>query len=292
MAANIDEILDNKRGHVKNVCKEFLLKNDETLAHKLQDQEYYVHYDQNRKQRRSIRSDLPVAKSIHQIEYEELMRRHERLEKLEKDDEQIAREIQKKYSEEINKLQRMQQEADEEYARNLDNNVNNEVVSVSSSRTSRKIKNDLVDNMIRLNLNNKNKDIEIQTLVADDCIFTKMQEEEDYEIAKYLQEQEEKLAKAKIQDFVQSKNDIIRTSRTDNQPNGIYNSNGKSSNNNTNNRIIYGPFIIESNSEIDSILPDSNNNGSNDYYNEIPYQSLPNSKTSSKKKSKLSRIFS
>jgi membrane protein insertase Oxa1/YidC/SpoIIIJ len=39
----------------------------------------------------------------------------------EKDDEQIAREIQKKYSEEINKLQRMQQEADEVYSSELIN---------------------------------------------------------------------------------------------------------------------------------------------------------------------------
>ena len=52
-----------------------------------------------------------------------------------------------------------------EYARNLDINVNNQLISVSSSKTSRKSKNDLVDNMNRLNLNNSdNKDNEFQTL--------------------------------------------------------------------------------------------------------------------------------
>ncbi len=42
----------------------------------------YVHYDKNRKQRRDVRSDVPVAKSIQQTEYQELLRRHELLEKL------------------------------------------------------------------------------------------------------------------------------------------------------------------------------------------------------------------
>ena len=86
--------------------------------------------------------------------------------------------------------------------------------------------------------------------------------------------------------------------REDKQFDGIYNSNGKLSNNNNNNndsnpnRIINGPFIIERNSTRDTILPDSYNNGSSNYYDEIPHESLHVTKTNSKKKSKFSRIFS
>ncbi len=42
----------------------------------------HTHFDLNRKQRKSIRSDIPVAKSLQTTEYAEQLRRHKMLEEL------------------------------------------------------------------------------------------------------------------------------------------------------------------------------------------------------------------
>jgi hypothetical protein len=63
-------------------CKEFLMKGDELLASRLQDEEFFEHYDKNRKNNKTIRVDVPVAKVIQNNEYQELLRKHEMLEQM------------------------------------------------------------------------------------------------------------------------------------------------------------------------------------------------------------------
>ena len=80
-----------------------------------------------------------------------------------------------------------------------------------------------------------------------------------------------------------------------NNPNGKLSNNINSSKSNSRhpNSIINGPFIIDINSTTDpyannTMLPNSNAKNSHyDHINEIPYQSLPVTKTKSKKKSKF-----
>lgn len=42
----------------------------------------YEHYDKNRRKSQNIRNDLPVAKTIQDIEYQELLKRHQALEEM------------------------------------------------------------------------------------------------------------------------------------------------------------------------------------------------------------------
>ena len=42
----------------------------------------YEHYDKNRRKSQNIRNDLPVAKTFQDIEYQELLKRHQALEEM------------------------------------------------------------------------------------------------------------------------------------------------------------------------------------------------------------------
>ena len=44
--------------------------------------EDYEHYDKNRRKSQNIRNDLPVAKTFQDIEYQELLKRHQALEEM------------------------------------------------------------------------------------------------------------------------------------------------------------------------------------------------------------------
>lgn len=104
------------------VCEKFLLKADESLAYQLQNKEFETHYDKNRKERKNIRQDLPVAKSIFNEEYQDLLKKHQMLEEIEKRDAELAIEYQKMYIEELERVKEEQKRADEELAKKLQEN--------------------------------------------------------------------------------------------------------------------------------------------------------------------------
>jgi hypothetical protein len=130
-----------------------LLKADESLAYHLQNKEFETHYDKNRKERKNIREDIPIAKSIFNEEYQDLLRKHQMLEEIEKRDAELALEYQKMYIDELEKAKEEQKRTDEELAKKM-----------------------------------QEKYVRPKYLVEDKM---SLQEQQDYELAKYLQKNEE-----------------------------------------------------------------------------------------------------
>ncbi|XP_056421402.1 coiled-coil domain-containing protein 50 isoform X3 [Hyla sarda] len=104
---------------VKEVCRDFAVLEDHSLAHSLQEQEIEHHLATNVKRNRLVKHDLQVAK---QLQEEEDIRAQARIkhrqEELELLDGEIAQEIQEKLVIEA-ELKRMQEEKDEDIARVL-----------------------------------------------------------------------------------------------------------------------------------------------------------------------------
>ncbi|XP_078522561.1 coiled-coil domain-containing protein 50 [Lissotriton helveticus] len=104
---------------VREVCRDFAVLEDHSLAHNLQEQEIEHHLATNIQRTRLVQHDLVVAK---QLQEEEDLRAQERLKKLHKDlerqDCEIAQEIQEKLAIEADRRRR-QEEKDEDIARLL-----------------------------------------------------------------------------------------------------------------------------------------------------------------------------
>ncbi|XP_069068875.1 coiled-coil domain-containing protein 50 isoform X1 [Pleurodeles waltl] len=104
---------------VREVCRDFAVLEDHSLAHNLQEQEIEHHLATNIQRSRLVQHDLVVAK---QLQEEEDLRAQERLKKLHKDlerqDCEIAQEIQEKLVIEADRRRR-QEEKDEDIARLL-----------------------------------------------------------------------------------------------------------------------------------------------------------------------------
>ncbi|XP_069830510.1 coiled-coil domain-containing protein 50 isoform X2 [Dendropsophus ebraccatus] len=112
--------IDNsKLPGVKEVCRDFAVLEDHSLAHSLQEQEIEHHLATNVKRNRLVKHDLQVAK---QLQEEEDLRAQARIkhrqEELELLDGEIAQEIQEKLVIEA-ELKRLQEEKDEDIARIL-----------------------------------------------------------------------------------------------------------------------------------------------------------------------------
>ncbi|XP_007640569.1 coiled-coil domain-containing protein 50 isoform X1 [Cricetulus griseus] len=103
---------------VKEVCRDFAVLEDHTLAHSLQEQEIEHHLASNIQRSRLVQHDLQVAKQLQ----EEDLRAQAQLQKLYKDLEQhdceIAQEIQEKLTIEAER-RRIQEKKDEDIARLL-----------------------------------------------------------------------------------------------------------------------------------------------------------------------------
>lgn len=104
---------------VKEVCRDFAVLEDHSLAHSLQEQEIEHHLATNVKRNRLVKHDLKVAKQLQEEEdlraQAQIKHHHTKLEIL---DGEIAQEIQEKLVIEA-ELKRMQEEKDEDIARIL-----------------------------------------------------------------------------------------------------------------------------------------------------------------------------
>ncbi|OCT80678.1 hypothetical protein XELAEV_18027492mg [Xenopus laevis] len=113
---NIDQ---SKLPGVKEVCRDFAVLEDHTLAHNLQEQEIEHHLATNIQRNRLVKNDLQVAKQLQEEEELRAQARkknhHNELEVL---DSEIAQEIQDRLVIEA-KLRRQQEEKDEDIARLL-----------------------------------------------------------------------------------------------------------------------------------------------------------------------------
>ncbi|KAM4031601.1 coiled-coil domain-containing protein 50 isoform 2-T2 [Anomaloglossus baeobatrachus] len=104
---------------VKEVCKDFAVLEDHSLAHSLQEQEIEHHLATNVKRNRLVKRDLKVARQLQEIEdlRTQVFIRHHHDER-ELLDGEIAQEIQEKLVIEAER-QRLQEEKDEDIARIL-----------------------------------------------------------------------------------------------------------------------------------------------------------------------------
>ncbi|KAM6305313.1 coiled-coil domain-containing protein 50 [Aegotheles albertisi] len=110
---------DSKLSRVKEVCRDFAVLEDHTLAHNLQEQEIEHHLATNVQRNRLVQHDLRVAK---QLQEEEDLKARAQIQKhqkdLERQDSEIAQEIQVKLVFEAEQRRR-QEEKDEDIARLL-----------------------------------------------------------------------------------------------------------------------------------------------------------------------------
>ena len=56
------EIDESKRPSVRQVCQDFMVREDGALAQRLQDEEFGDHYLRNRSERKTVRENVKVAK--------------------------------------------------------------------------------------------------------------------------------------------------------------------------------------------------------------------------------------
>ncbi|XP_075058391.1 coiled-coil domain-containing protein 50 isoform X2 [Mixophyes fleayi] len=128
--------IDNsKLPGVKEVCRDFAVLEDHSLAHTLQEQEIEHHLSTNIQRNRLVKHDLKVAKQLQEEEdlraQVKIKNRHTELELL---DCEIAQEIQDKLVIEA-ELRRRQEEKDEDIARVLQEREEKRRKKYSSSRS-------------------------------------------------------------------------------------------------------------------------------------------------------------
>ncbi|XP_055340044.1 coiled-coil domain-containing protein 50-like isoform X2 [Paramacrobiotus metropolitanus] len=93
-------------GLVKNVCRQWVVHEDEGLAHRLQEDEFRNHFGRNKEHHRTIQTDIKVAKKSHSEEVDEIQRqqllRARKLKEMEDQDYAVAERLQKLLVEEQN----------------------------------------------------------------------------------------------------------------------------------------------------------------------------------------------
>ncbi|KAL2804897.1 coiled-coil domain-containing protein 50 long isoform [Daubentonia madagascariensis] len=103
---------------VKEVCRDFAVLEDHTLAHSLQEQEIEHHLASNIQRNRLVQHDLRVAKQLQEEDLKAQAQLQKRYKDLEQQDCEIAQEIQEKLAIEAEK-RRIQEKKDEDIARLL-----------------------------------------------------------------------------------------------------------------------------------------------------------------------------
>ncbi|XP_010992672.2 coiled-coil domain-containing protein 50 isoform X1 [Camelus dromedarius] len=103
---------------VKEVCRDFAVLEDHTLAHSLQEQEIEHHLASNVQRNRLVQHDLQVAKQLQEEDLKAQAQLQKRYKDLEQQDCEIAQEIQEKLAIEAEK-RRIQEKKDEDIARLL-----------------------------------------------------------------------------------------------------------------------------------------------------------------------------
>ncbi|XP_036895759.1 coiled-coil domain-containing protein 50 isoform X1 [Sturnira hondurensis] len=103
---------------VKEVCRDFAVLEDHTLAHNLQEQEIEHHLASNIQRNRLVQHDLQVAKQLQEEDLRAQAQLQKRYKDLEQQDCEIAQEIQEKLTIEAER-RRIQEKKDEDIARLL-----------------------------------------------------------------------------------------------------------------------------------------------------------------------------
>ncbi|XP_037694194.1 coiled-coil domain-containing protein 50 isoform X1 [Choloepus didactylus] len=103
---------------VKEVCRDFAVLEDHTLAHSLQEQEIEHHLASNIQRSRLVQHDLQVAKKLQEEDLKAQAQLQKRYKDLEQQDCEIAQEIQEKLAIEAER-RRIQEKKDEDIARLL-----------------------------------------------------------------------------------------------------------------------------------------------------------------------------
>ncbi|KAM5291916.1 coiled-coil domain-containing protein 50 [Ctenodactylus gundi] len=103
---------------VKEVCRDFAVLEDHTLAHSLQEQEIEHHLASNVQRNRLVQHDLKVAKQLQEEDLKAQAQLQKRYKDLEQQDCEIAQEIQEKLAIEAER-RRIQEKKDEDIARLL-----------------------------------------------------------------------------------------------------------------------------------------------------------------------------
>ncbi|XP_058412095.1 coiled-coil domain-containing protein 50 isoform X2 [Diceros bicornis minor] len=103
---------------VKEVCRDFAVLEDHTLAHSLQEQEIEHHLASNVQRNRLVQHDLQVAKQLQEEDLKAQAQLQKRYKDLEQQDCEIAQEIQEKLAIEAER-RRIQEKKDEDIARFL-----------------------------------------------------------------------------------------------------------------------------------------------------------------------------
>ncbi|XP_033259605.1 coiled-coil domain-containing protein 50 isoform X2 [Orcinus orca] len=103
---------------VKEVCRDFAVLEDHTLAHSLQEQEIEHHLASNVQRNRLVQHDLQVAKQLQEEDLKAQAQLQKRYKALEQQDCEIAQEIQEKLAIEAER-RRIQEKKDEDIARLL-----------------------------------------------------------------------------------------------------------------------------------------------------------------------------
>ncbi|XP_021065234.1 coiled-coil domain-containing protein 50 isoform X1 [Mus pahari] len=103
---------------VKEVCRDFAVLEDHTLAHSLQEQEIEHHLASNIQRNRLVQHDLQVAKQLQEEDLKAQAQLQKRYKALEQHDCEIAQEIQEKLTIEAER-RRIQEKKDEDIARLL-----------------------------------------------------------------------------------------------------------------------------------------------------------------------------
>ncbi|EDK97699.1 coiled-coil domain containing 50, isoform CRA_a, partial [Mus musculus] len=118
-AAMADVSVDqSKLPGVKEVCRDFAVLEDHTLAHSLQEQEIEHHLASNIQRNRLVQHDLQVAKQLQEEDLKAQAQLQKRYKALEQHDCEIAQEIQEKLTIEAER-RRIQEKKDEDIARLL-----------------------------------------------------------------------------------------------------------------------------------------------------------------------------
>jgi len=128
---------------VKEACQEIMTREDEALAHRLQDEEFQTHYIRNRQERSTARIDVKAAKHtyLEEVKQAGLLRKAE-LQRLADDDAWLATELQQRLNEEedMEMQQRVASEMqDEAYAEFLQEREKEKVKKERQRRLQRRL---------------------------------------------------------------------------------------------------------------------------------------------------------
>uniref|UniRef100_A0A8C9Q2K5 Coiled-coil domain containing 50 n=1 Tax=Spermophilus dauricus TaxID=99837 RepID=A0A8C9Q2K5_SPEDA len=104
--------------NMKELCRDFAVLEDHTLAHSLQEQEIEHHLASNIQRNRLVQHDLQIAKQLQEEDLKAQAQLQKRYKDLEQQDCEIAQEIQEKLAIEAER-RRIQEKKDEDIARLL-----------------------------------------------------------------------------------------------------------------------------------------------------------------------------